>query len=75
MSDIIVYPIVYFFVERMKRKLWGKLLFALATVCAVGLFFVASLEGEFWKFMQMVLIFVFRFAISFYFVLFLIYST
>jgi hypothetical protein len=75
MSDIFVYPIIYFFVEKMQRKLWGKMLFALATICGVGLFFVTRLEGNFWKFMQMVLIFVFRFAISFYFVLFSIYST
>lgn len=75
MSDILVYPIVYFYVERMRRKLMGKLLFAVAVVSAVGLFFVTNRNDDFWKILQMVLIFVFRFAISFYFVIFAIYST
>jgi len=64
-SDIISYPIVYFWVDKMKRKLWAKMLFALAILCAIALFFVIGSHDSFWKAIQMILIFVFRFAISF----------
>ncbi len=64
-SEIVVYPIVYFWVDRMKRKIWAKILFGVGIICAVLLYFIAGSNEGFMKFIQMSLIFVFRFAISF----------
>ena len=64
-SEIIVYPIVYFWLDKMQRKFWAKILYGIAIVCAVLLFFIVGKNDGMWKFIQMTLIFIFRFVVSF----------
>ena len=74
-SEIIVYPIVYFWLDKMQRKLWAKILYGVAIVCAVLLFFIVGANNGIWQFIQMALIFIFRFVVSFQFVILAIYET
>ncbi len=73
LSDMIVYPILYKTIKNMKRKLWGKIFFSIAIACAVILLFIVGTKDSFVSVIQMILIFCFRFAISFEFAVFGIY--
>lgn len=50
-SEILVYPIAYCWLNKMKRKLFAKILYAVAIVCSVLLYFIGgdSNEDGFWK--------------------------
>lgn len=74
-SEIVLYPFLYFWVDRMNRRMWAKIFFGVDVVCAILLFFVLGSKDTLMKTVQMVLIFVFRFCISFEFSLFAVYCT
>lgn len=51
-SELFVYPITYFWLDKMERKLFGKILCGVTTICSLFLYFIVgdSNEDEFWKF-------------------------
>jgi hypothetical protein len=59
----------------MERKIWAKIFFGISIACSIGLFFIMGSNDDFLKVIQMILIFIFRFAISFEFAVFNIYGT
>lgn len=52
-SEILAYPIAYFWMDKIQRKLFAKILFAVTIICSLLLYFIGdySKEDGFWKVM------------------------
>lgn len=74
-SEVIAYPIIYFTVQKSPRKKVALVFFSICAACSVGLLFVwdAVDPTAFQNVMKLILIFIFRFAITYEYAVFIVY--
>ena len=75
-SELVTFIPSYFFIEKIERRRWGMILFTICTICALLLNFIKKPEDEDFSIeavIEIIVVFVFRGSISFYFCFFQIY--
>jgi hypothetical protein len=76
LSELVIFIPAYYYIEQMKRKFMGLLTFGITVLCSGVMIFLdkpqdCDLCGE--SVVELVLVFVFRSAVSMYFCLFFLY--